>query len=382
MKTRNVSAQWLEKYQRWQIKVTNEDGVRKTFTCSMPGRKGQTECNRKADDWLLSGLKSPDARCGDLVTSWLDALKDECITRDVNGETVYTDRYVKAESIARVHLMPALKLVKISRLTAGDLQSIIHAAAKKGCAKKTLMNIRSIMSLWLNYCRKLKVTHLTTEDVVLPKNAPSKEKRILQPEELRILMSTSTTVRCGKTVEEWYINLWRLAVVLGYRPGELLALERSHLKNGVLRVRGSINDRNIKTSGKNNNAIRDTVLPKIALDILSDQIRMLTKAGIVSPYLFPTPQGTISNQSTTRHRWTRYCESNGITTVTPYELRHTYVSVCSGRGDLSLSELKSLIGHSKNMDTLGVYAHKLADADTRLAASVNQIFEGVIKELG
>ena len=31
MKTRNASAVWLEKYNRWQIKVTNEYGVRKAI---------------------------------------------------------------------------------------------------------------------------------------------------------------------------------------------------------------------------------------------------------------------------------------------------------------------------------------------------------------
>lgn len=382
MKTRNSSAQWLEKYSRWQVKVTNEDGIRKTFTCSTPGRKGQTECNRKADAWLESGLKSPDTRCGDLLDAWLESLKFECETRDISGNVVYTERYRKAESISRVHIRPAIGLMKISRLTDGDLQDVINAAAKKGSAKKTLQNIRSIISLWLGFCRKRKVTQLYTDDLVIPNNAPVKEKRILQPDELRVLMSVGTTIDHGKRVDEWYVNLWRLAAVLGYRPGELLALERSHFRNGILRVRGSINEKNIRTSGKNNNAIRDTVLPKIALDILNDQFKMLSKSGIVSPYIFPTPQGTVSNQSTTRHRWTRYCESNGITAVSPYELRHTYVSICSGRGDLSLYDLKSLVGHSKNMDTLGVYAHKITDSDTRLAASVNTIFEDVIKEMG
>ncbi len=382
MATRNGSAQWLEKYNRWQIKVTNEDGIRKTFTCPTPGRKGQTECNKKADEWLAHGLKNPDTRCEMLIDSWLESLKEECKTVDINGKEAYTDRFIKAESISRVHLKPKLRHIKISRVTVGDLQEIINTAAKKGYAKKTLQNIRSTISIWLTFCRKRKLTTLTTEEIEIPKNAPTKEKKILQPNELRTLMTVSTTNQGGAVVNEWYVNLWRLAVVLGYRPGELLALEKSHLRNGVLRVRGSINDSNIKTSGKNSNAIRDTVLPKIALDILKDQETMLKKAGVVSPYLFPTPQGNVSNQSTTRHRWTGYCNSNGITRITPYELRHTYVSVCSGRGNLSLAELKALIGHSKNMDTLGIYSHKLSNAEERLAESVNDIFDCVINEKG
>ena len=55
MTTKRINtAIWLEKYQRWQIKV-QKDGERKTFTCPVPGRKGQIECNGKADKWLMDG---------------------------------------------------------------------------------------------------------------------------------------------------------------------------------------------------------------------------------------------------------------------------------------------------------------------------------------
>lgn len=49
------TAVWLEKQQRWQIKV-QKDGVRRTFTSSKPGRTGQREVNRKADAWLDEGI--------------------------------------------------------------------------------------------------------------------------------------------------------------------------------------------------------------------------------------------------------------------------------------------------------------------------------------
>jgi integrase len=57
--------------------------------------------------------------------------------------------------------------------------------------------------------------------------------------------------------------------------------------------------------------------------------------------------------------------------VTAYELRHTFVSITQ---HLDLSELKSLVGHSAAMDTLGTYAHELDGERQATARKVYDIF--------
>ena len=83
MKTRNSTAKWLPAYNRWQIKVTNDNGERRTFYSSTPGRKGQTECNRKADDWLRATTIDENRRCGDLIEQWLKDLEKRKTTSDL-----------------------------------------------------------------------------------------------------------------------------------------------------------------------------------------------------------------------------------------------------------------------------------------------------------
>jgi hypothetical protein len=56
MGKRTNTAVWLPKYNRWQVKV-QQDGVRRTFTSSKPGRTGQREANAKADAWLDQGIQ-------------------------------------------------------------------------------------------------------------------------------------------------------------------------------------------------------------------------------------------------------------------------------------------------------------------------------------
>lgn len=378
-KTRNTTATWLENYNRWQIKVTNEDGVRKTFTCPTPGRKGQTECNRKADEWLEKGNRDPNLRCDKAIDQWLEDVKAVSKQKNLRGEEVYSENYLKLESVSRVRIKPVIGSCKVSKLSNDLLQDVIDSAFSDGLAKKSLQNIRGVLSNWLKYCRKKDWTKLSTEEISIPESAPTSEKQILQPDDLGKLFSIDTTSYCGKTVPEWYINVWRLAVVLGYRPGELLALERKHISGDVLMVRGSINSRNIKTSGKNENAIRDTVLPQIAQEIINNQLVLLRAAGVVSKYLFPSKDGSAAKQVSVRDNWGKYCRANGIAPVSPYELRHTYVSICSGRTNVTLGELKALVGHSRNMDTLGTYGHKIKDTDRRTAAIINDAFMDIIK---
>ena len=55
MAKRTNTAVWLEKHERWQINV-QKDGIRKTFTSSIPGRNGQREANRKA--WFTNMPKN------------------------------------------------------------------------------------------------------------------------------------------------------------------------------------------------------------------------------------------------------------------------------------------------------------------------------------
>lgn len=50
--------------------------------------------------------------------------------------------------------------------------------------------------------------------------------------------------------------------------------------------------------------------------------------------------------------------------ISPYELRHTYVSV---NDEMPTGHKKQVVGHSRSMDTEGIYGHKKA-GDMRRAA--------------
>ena len=86
----------------------------------------------------------------------------------------------------------------------------------------------------------------------------------------------------------------------------------------------------------------------------------------------------IPSLSTFRHRWQKYCKSNGIAPVSLYALRHTFVSVVK---TLPEGEVKGLVGHSKSMDTFGTYGHEIKGEGIATAQNVNEIFTDLLKSV-
>lgn len=372
MSKRVNTAVWLEEYQRWQIKV-RKDGQRKTFTSPTPGRKGQRECNKKADDWLAGHIVNPSIKVNVLWGKLVQSLQDAGTSRSHWGQY---------EQYGRNYVSKVIWHRKVSSLTEQDLQDVIDYAHKhpvKGepLSYKTLKNIRDTLVAFIKYARKCGASTLRPEFLTLPKDATKAEKHPLQPGDLRKLFTSTKTMYRRKEVEEWYIHAYRVAAITGLRPGELYRLKKNNvnIKTGRCDVRGAVNVYNEKTSGKNGNAIRSFVLPVVALNEIKSQLDMLKRAGVISPYLFPEPDGEITRQSYAYDCWVRYRKHNGIADIAPYELRHTFFSVSKA---LPAELVKMVGGHSEDFDTFGTYGHELDGEAEQAAALINDAFIDVL----
>lgn len=365
MGRRTNTAVWLEDYARWQIKV-QKDGKRRTFTSSIRGRNGQREANAKADAWLDDGIEDGNLRVEKLFEDYVESLKLN--TGKAN--------WVKEQSIGNCWIIPEIGHMKIGKVKENHLQRILDKAAQSSCqnpqrglAKKSISNIRATLKAFIKYCRvKRKVTALLPEELTISRNAPSKEKRILQPSHLVTLFSIDTVIMRGKRVFDGYIHAYRFAVLTGLRPGEVVGLEWSDIVGDEVRLQRSFNVLRETTAGKNENARRHFVMTSLAEEEIREQRQISTGERVFQ----------IKSQSTYQKRWKRYCESNGIPYITPYELRHTFVSMMKA---LPEGELKSLVGHSKNMDTWGVYGHELDGEKRRVAGKMEAIFEDLLSGL-
>lgn len=349
---RTNTARWLENRAMWRIDV-QKDGVRKSFYSTKQGRTGQREANKKADEWL-EGKTDTDLskkRVSELYGMWLEEQRQTTSASNVNSiRTRWEPR-----------ILPAIGNLRLTQVTENDLQKIINTAYADGLAKKSIQNIMANIRQFYKWCRRVKASQLNPEFLQIPAGARAKGAVILQPNDLRILMTVDTTLYRGKTVPDKYINAYRFAVLTGLRPGELVGLQWSDIWGTTVHVRRSVNVHGEITQGKNENAVRSFALTEQASLVLDAQ-----RAISVSKSVFDIP-----SETSLYKRWKVYCAANSITSCSLYQLRHTFVSVCK---TLPAGEVKSLVGHSKSMDTFGVYSHALEGEDERTAAAVSATF--------
>lgn len=357
MGKRTNTARWNDKRNRWEIKV-QQDGVRKMFTSSTPGRTGQREANAKADAWLDDGIQTGRTTLSKLFPAYLEALKLR------SGRS----HWERIESRWRNWEEPVLGRMRPDALSDQKLQEVVDRAYAKGhLARETLRNIRRDVVSYAKYLRKAKYTTYRPEEIIVPKGAHVGQRNILQPQDLVTLFTVDTTEYQGKPCRDAYINAYRFQVLTGLRPGELLGLMPGDVEGDRVTIRRAINVHREITHGKNDNAGRTFVLTPTARAVLEDQLQRMD--GI---YIF----GAVGEPAY-RRRWKRYCEVNGIPYVTPYELRHTFVSAVQG---LPEGWVKTLVGHSRAMDTFGVYGHEMAGQQQRIAAGVEAVFRDILAE--
>jgi integrase len=361
MTKRTNTATWLANQQRWQIKV-QKDGVRRTFTSSKPGRTGQREANAKADAWLDTGILDQRRKVADVYRLFLEMKKD----------TTSYSNYRPMESRYRVQIEPIIGKKLVSRLTEQDLQEVINRAYKGGhLSKKSLENLRTDLTAFMKYCRKAKLLTLLPEDLTIPAAATTEEKTILQPEDFAKLFQSDQTTFYGKAVHDDLIHAYRLAVLTGMRPGELRGLQWGDIRGNRIELRRSINQYQEVTRGKNDNARRVVELSELALRELDAQSLENAPHGL-SDSVFDIP-----SENYFRIRLQRYFEYNGIPYCTPYELRHTFVSIAKV---LPAGLVKSIVGHSADMDTFGVYGHELQGDTARRVTALDELFSSLLQE--
>lgn len=352
---RTNTAKWIESAHRWQINV-QKNGVRKTFVSAKPGRTGQREANAKADAWLEQGLQTRQKTVGSAYGEFLER------ARKVSSKS----NWRPMESRWRTWIGPRIGRLRLEGLTTRQVQDILDDAKAAGRSRKYLSNIMGDLTAFFKYCRKAGYSTFIPDDLVIPAGAPRGEKTILQPVDLVKLLNFTETSYRGKTVPDELVHVYRLAVLTGLRPGELLGLRWADVQGDTVTVRGAVNVYGERTRGKNDNAIRRFELSALARQEMDAQRTLTGRLEYVAPQI---------REQHLLNRWRRFCAHNGITPVTLYEMRHTFVSIAQ---QLPEGQLKALVGHSRSMDTFGIYGHHVDGQEADAAAQLDEIFAGIV----
>ena len=96
--------------------------------------------------------------------------------------------------------------------------------------------------------------------LAIPREAKVGERKILQPDQLKLLFAVDWIAHRGHKEQCFYIHAWRLFVLTGLRRGEMCGIRWEDIQDNVLHVSRSITSTQTVTGGKNENARRYVVL--------------------------------------------------------------------------------------------------------------------------
>ena len=132
MRLRKTEASWVESANRWQINV-QVDGVRRTFTCATPGKRGKAAAERKADTWLENQTVGENTKCCVMLDKYVERLK----------VTTSKSNWHNAEIYVNARIRPVIGERRMSQLTEQHLQTCIDLAYADGLSARTLRNIKA-----------------------------------------------------------------------------------------------------------------------------------------------------------------------------------------------------------------------------------------------
>lgn len=343
--------------QRWRIRVM-QDGKSHSFSCKTPGPKGRKEVLRLYNEWLYNE-GTGEKTFGKVCEEYLEDLAAR------NGKT--SGSYHQNECYIRLYIAPKIASKKMYKITLREYQSLINEACGadgEPLSYKTLSNIRSIIMGIVKFGYADFQCEMLRGDLYIPKGRQRHEKVILQKADIIRLFEPSES-------ELWYLNAYRLAVITGLRPGELIGLKTSDIdwKKDCIRIRRAVNSRRIETEGKNKNARRTVPIGQTARQILEETIERNKNMNLRTEWIFCSEDGSVGNQNTLGKQWRRLRKEKDFPEdVSLYCLRHTFVSMT--KNVLPEGMLKSLLGHSETMDTYGTYAHEVDGEDNKKTAEI------------
>jgi integrase len=278
----------------------------------------------------VEGHKAPT------VTALAERYLDEHARAKKRASSVLTD-----ESNLRLHIRPALGLMKVAAVTRADIAGLHHAMRKTpGAANRVIALLSKMFNLaekwgWRpdgsNPCRHVE------------RYRERKMERFLSPEELGRLGAVLAEAERTATELPSVLAAIRLLIFTGARLGEILDLQWEHVDfdGACLRLPDS------KTGAK---VIH---LSAPALEALSGIQRTGGNPWVVAGR---DPGKPLVNL---RKPWYRIRKAAGLDGVRLHDLRHSFASVAVA-GGLSLPMIGALLGHSQPVTTAR-YAHLAAD---------------------
>lgn len=312
---------------------------------------------------------------------WLDLWSAEYLV-SVKPRTVET-----YQAAIKNHIKPNLGAVKLSALTAVDIQrfynNATNAATGEPLSPKSLRNIHGVLHKALEKAVSLGyINHNPADRPELPK-VEQEEIKPLDTEQIRKFLAS---IKGHK-----YETLYTVILFTGLREGEALGLSWDcvDFKAGTLTIKQQLQIVS-GTGGEYRLAPTKTSKWRVltpapfVMQLLkhqhTDQARLRLNAGSAwdNPMnlVFTNELGHHLAKHTVYANFKRLAAEAGVPDARVHDLRHTFATMSLKNGD-SIREVQDALGHSTSAFTLQVYSHTTAEMKRESANRMEQFITQV-----
>ena len=284
--------------------------------------------------------------------------------------------YQRYEELVRIHIVPVLGEVPLSKLRPLHVQAVYREVNRKGRSARTALHCHRVLREALQHAVKWQLLSRNPADAVDAPRAERYEIPALEADEVRRLLSVAEDNRLG--------TLIHLAVMTGLRMGELLGLRWRDvdLEHGAIAVRQTCQwlprQGFIFRSPKTYRSARPVSVPDGIVERLREhrasQLEKRLAAG--SAYeshdlVFANALGTPIHPNTLRDAWIKVAAKAGLK-LRFHDLRHIHASLLLQQG-VHPKVVSERLGHSAVGITLDTYSHVVPSLDAEVANRLEEM---------
>jgi integrase len=334
-------------------------------------RKVLVELNREVDS---GRLRATEGTVAHLMTKWLEASEP-----NLSPSTLRRYRI-----LLRVHILPGLGEVRLSRLSSADLDGFYAQLRDKGLAPATVGQVHAIIRRALNQAIKWGWLAVSPAKNATPPRLSRPDHRPPDPGSVLRLIDAAFESRAPE-----FGTFLRVAAATGARRGELCALRWIDVdaENGRLRVAHSIveaEDDSLILKDTKSHSIRWVSVDVDTLAVLAVHRQSMEARAVAMEETLAEDAYVFSNSAAGRAAWrpsgvtqtfTRLRDRCGLGHVRFHDLRHASATQLLGAG-VDVRTVAGRLGHRNAAVTLNVYSHFLPAKDRDAAELVGQLLAG------
>lgn len=355
---------------RWEAIVTMRDGHRHSVYAKT--QRAVLVARDEAIRTRESGLPQASARLTveQFLTRWLAS----------RASTVRASTARRYGQLVRVHIVPRIGRVPVTRLAPAHLEGLYASMLSSGSAPMTVRHVHALLHSALKQAVRTDSAVRNVATMVDPPRSSRREMKTLSESETRVLLQAAA----GEPLEA----LYALAVTTGMRQGELLGLRWSDvdLEQGRIHVQRSLQRTpsgpvlaETKTAASRRN-VSLTQAAGIALrKHRARQVEERLRAGPGwhdDDLVFANEVGRPLDASNVVQRSFRHIlRRSGVPRIRFHDLRHTAATLLLGR-NIHPKVVSEQLGHAQIAITLDLYSHVIPSMRSEAAAALDAVLAG------